>query len=402
MTLAANATVSAGLLRCSSSSSGSRAARPTRLRCTAAYAPGLGSSAPNGASSAHRHRSNELTVSSGGPLSVLLSGAGGAAVAAAIEGAAKSGAAPSITINVYAADPAAAVAPPGEAVPVKAVLSPPEVYAACAKMGAYKASQPAWKNLMLAVAAGCYTAMFGALLLMVGPNCGGLAASNPGLARYITGAIGLPFQLMVIMVCGAELFTGSTAMVTAAYYEGKVSLRQLGRQWAGSYAGNALGCALGVALLLGSGVVKGLMPGVSAISLAKISYPLHQTFIKAVLANWFVCLAVWQATAAQTAGGKFISILGPLSAFIAIGFEHCIANMVFVPLGILMGVPGVTWEAFLFKNLIPVTLGNIFAGAVCVATLYSMAYGQLGKRVQRSLDLAELLRLRRAGLRYSR
>lgn len=158
-----------GLLRCSSSSSGSRAARPTRLRCTAAYAPGLGSSAPNGASSAHRQRSHELTVSSGGPLPVLLSGAGGAAVAAAIEGAAKSGAgelrnarlrwlacacyaritlinllwaqpklgaltstcaAPSITINVYAADPAAAVAPPGEAVPVKAVLSPPEVYAA--------------------------------------------------------------------------------------------------------------------------------------------------------------------------------------------------------------------------------------------------------------------------------
>ena len=250
---------------------------------------------------------------------------------------------------------------------------------------------------------------------MVGPNCGGLAASNPGLARYITGAIGLPFQLMVIMVrcaalrcatpcgatlavccagracceicpwftcwppavkrlvcaphlpcvpfpctptlphwraesqvCGAELFTGSTAMVTAAYYEvrgrgrherqawvlssrlastpllhpsaplapaharpccsllqptalghplpsppqGKVSLRQLARQWAGSYAGNALGCALGVTLLLGSGVVSSLMPGVSAVSLAKISYPLHQTFVSGL-----GCWRLWSAGA---------------------------------------------------------------------------------------------------------
>ncbi|KAL4440231.1 hypothetical protein ABPG75_003232 [Micractinium tetrahymenae] len=276
----------------------------------------------------------------------------------------------------------------GGAVPVQVMFSPPEVYDAVVAVGTAKAKLPSWQTFMLAMAAGCYTAMFCSLLLMVGPNSHGLAATNPGLARYLIGAIGLPFQLLIIKVCGAELFTGSTAQLTAALHEGRITLAQLLRQWTCSYLGNALGCALGVALLLNSGVTANLTAGISAMSAYKVAIPLKQIIFRAVLANWFVCLAVWQAHAAQSVGGKFVAILGPVSAFIAVGFEHCIANMVIIPLGILTGVEGVTWGKFLLNNLLPVTLGNIFAGAVCVATLYSLAFGELGRRVNRALGKA--------------
>ena len=112
-----------------------------------------------------------------------------------------------------------------------------------------------------------------------------------------------------------------------------------------------------------------------------------QTFLKAIMANWFVCLAVWQALAAQTFGGKFIACLGPVSAFVCIGLEHCIANMFFVPLGILSGA-NVTLADFVFKNLIPVTLGNIFAGVVLVACTYSVIYGSLSKKASKFMGTA--------------
>lgn len=155
-------------------------------------------------------------------------------------------------------------------------------------------------------------------------------------------------------MCGAELFTGSTAQLTTAFYEGRATGGQVARQWASSYVGNAVGCSLGVALLLGSGLVPQMMPGLTATAQAKVGVPLGQVrrwtragagagggacrhrgllsqladrrpalpslqappcgppqlLVRAVLANWFVCLAVWQATAAQSVGSKFIAILG--------------------------------------------------------------------------------------------
>ncbi|GAB4822742.1 hypothetical protein N2152v2_009788 [Parachlorella kessleri] len=266
-------------------------------------------------------------------------------------------------------------------VTVSSVLPPAAVYEAAANLGAYKAATPFWKLVLLGWLAGCYVALGAALLLMVGPNCGGIASTNPGLAKYITGAIGFPYALLIILSCGSELFTGNTAVVTAALYEGKATFKQLIKSWTASYLGNILGCAFGTFLILNSGLTPMLQNGINAISVTKVSYPLSQAFVRALMANWFVCLAVWQYLSAQSFGGKFIACLGPISAFVCIGVEHCIANMVFVPLGILTGVSGVTWSAFIFRNLIPVTIGNIIAGAGFVATSYSLAYGSLGKKV---------------------
>jgi formate/nitrite transporter len=247
-------------------------------------------------------------------------------------------------------------------------------------MGAYKAALPWWKIVLLGALAGCYVALGGALLLTVAPNCPGLAQSNPGLQKYLMGAIGFPYALLIILTCGAELFTGNTALVTAAVYEGKADLKSLAKNWICSYAGNIIGCALGLFLFANTGLLPQLKTGAEMLAVYKVAYPIKETFFKAVAANWFVCLAVWQALAAQSFGGKFIACLGPVSAFVCIGLEHCIANMFFVPLGIVVGANVTMWQ-FVAKNLLIVTAGNIFAGVVLVATMYSLIYGKLGERI---------------------
>ena len=267
-----------------------------------------------------------------------------------------------------------------EVVQTNSVLSPAAIYHKAAEMGAYKASMPWWKIVLLGAVAGCYVALGGALLLSVAPNCPGLAQSNPGLQKYLMGAIGFPYALLAILTCGAELFTGNTALVSAAVYEGKATVKNLIKSWVCSYSGNIIGCAIGLLLFSNTGLLPQLTNGAEMLATVKVAAPLKATLCKAVAANWFVCLAVWQALAANSFGGKFIACLGPVSAFVCIGLEHCIANMFFVPLGIIVGA-NVTMGQFIVKNLIPVTLANIFAGAVLVAGVYSVVYGALGKKI---------------------
>lgn len=265
-------------------------------------------------------------------------------------------------------------------VPPSKLIRPLPFFLQAAEMGAYKASLPWWKIVLLGAVAGCYVALGGALLLTVAPNCPGLAQSNPGLQKYLMGAIGFPYALLMILSCGAELFTGNTALVSAAVYEGKADLKGLAKSWICSYAGNIIGCSLGLLLFANTGLLPQLKTGAEMLAVYKTAAPLKETFFKAIAANWFVCLAVWQSIAAQSFGGKFIACLGPVSAFVCVGLEHCIANMFFVPLGIIVGA-NVTMGEFVLKNLIPVTLGNIFAGVVLVSTVYSIIYGSLGKKI---------------------
>ncbi|PRW56687.1 nitrite transporter NAR1 [Chlorella sorokiniana] len=260
------------------------------------------------------------------------------------------------------------------------VLSPPQIYEKAAAAGAYKCNLPWWKIVLLGCVAGCYVGLGGALLLTVGPNCYGIAQTNPGLAKYITGAIGFPYALLQIIVCGSELFTGNTALCFTAFLEGKVKFSQVLKNWICAYAGNILGCALMLAIFTNTGLLPQLSKGAEAMALYKTAAPFKETFLKAICANWFVCLAVWQCLGANSFGGKFIACLGPVSAFVCIGLEHCIANLFFVPLGIFVGA-NVTFQQFLVSNLIPVTLGNIVAGTICMATVYSLLYGALGRKI---------------------
>jgi len=213
-------------------------------------------------------------------------------------------------------------------------------------------------------------------MLSVGGACPGLAATNPGLKAIISGAFGLPFGLMMTILSGAELFTGNTALVTMAALEGKANTDQLAKSWGVSYLGNFVGSVAFAFLVFMGATLSGGGASVP-VAVAKMSLSFKTAFVRGILCNWLVCMAVYLASMAKDVAGKMIPIWFCISAFVAIGLEHSVANMFIIPLGIFNGA-AITWKSFLLANLLPVTLGNIVGGAVCVAAAFSMAYGKLG------------------------
>jgi formate/nitrite transporter len=261
--------------------------------------------------------------------------------------------------------------------PAAALALPPAGYEGAVAAGKKKAGMPASKIFALGVLSGCHIGFGAYLMLTVGAACPGLVSTNPGLQKIILGSFGLPFGLMMTLVTGAELFTGNTALVTAAALEGEADAGGLMKSWVASYAGNFVGSLALAALVTAAGTLVG--GGASlAVAAAKTSLSFKTAFVRGILCNWLVCMAVYMASMAKDLPGKIVAIWFPISAFVAMGLEHSVANMFIIPLGILNGA-AVTWKAFLLNNLLPVTLGNIVGGAVCVATAFSYTYGKLGK-----------------------
>jgi len=216
------------------------------------------------------------------------------------------------------------------------------------------------------------------LMLSVGAACPGLLETNPGLHQIVLGAFGLPFGLLMVVMSGTELSTGNYAVVTMALLEGRATKAELIKNWSLSFLGNLVG-SLGFVLLVYFGNTLGASPAASKIAVVKTSLPFGVAFVRGIMCNWLVCMAVYLASFAKDAIGKLVPIWFCISAFIALGLEHSVANMFIVPLGILQGAPGVTSLTFVINNLIPVTLGNIVGGAVCVAAGFAKVYGKTGK-----------------------
>mmetsp|Transcript_36730 Transcript_36730/g.41877 ORF Transcript_36730/g.41877 Transcript_36730/m.41877 type:complete len:311 (+) Transcript_36730:70-1002(+) len=266
----------------------------------------------------------------------------------------------------------AAVPPPPE---VKAPLA---LYHGAVAAGAKKAAAPFSKIFQLGIAAGCHIAFGAYLAISIGGNCPGLAQTNPGLQKMIMGAFGLPFGLIMTLITGAELFTGNTALVTAAWMEGKTSKKDLIKNWSASYLGNFVGSLLLAYLAFKSGTL-GAAPGAVNLATAKCSLAWDVAFTRGILCNWLVCMAVYMASGCSSMIGKMTAVWFPISAFVALGLDHSIANMFIIPLGILRGAD-ITIGQFLIKNLIPVTLGNIVGGALCVMAPYGSTLGNWFKK----------------------
>ncbi|KAG5188732.1 Formate/nitrite transporter [Tribonema minus] len=236
------------------------------------------------------------------------------------------------------------------------------------------------KTLILGVLAGAYISVGALLALTIGANCPGLVGSNQGLQRLIYGAIGLPFGLFFTLVCGGELFTGNTAAMMAAVLEKRATVKQLAKNWVVSFSANLVASLAMAWLVFHSGVVFNPAAAVGmAVYKTKLSF--GAAFIRGMLCNWLVCMAVWMASGCTSATDKFVSIWLPITAFTAIGFEHSVANMFLIPLGIMHGAP-VSMATFFIKNLLPVTLGNILGGALGISGAYSMVYGDLDKEAE--------------------
>lgn len=238
-------------------------------------------------------------------------------------------------------------------------------------VGVRKAKLPFLQLWMLGMLAGAFIA-FGAMfftLVMTGNDLGF------GVARWI-GGIAFSLGLILVIVGGAELFTGNN-LIVMAWADSNITTRQLLRNWGYVYAANLVGALGSVVLVWYSGTLDlgGGAVGrtAAAIASAKLELSFVEAFVRGILCNTLVCLAVWLCASSRNVSGKILSILFPISAFVALGFEHSVANMYLIPIGMLAGGGGMDLLAFA-SNLFPVTLGNIVGGSVFVAIIYWIIY----------------------------
>ncbi len=257
-------------------------------------------------------------------------------------------------------------------------FSPAQIIAKVETVGVSKARLPLASMLMLSVLAGAFIGM-GALYQV-------LVRADPTLGfalRQVLGGAVFSLGLLMVVVAGAELFTGNNLLVMA-WAADMISTGELLRSWAIVFCGNFVG-AVGLAgLVLLSGHPAANHGAVAAqyleIAAAKTALPFLGAFFSGVLCNSLVCIAIWMSIAGRSVVDKAVAILFPVSAFVAAGFEHCVANMYLIPMAMLIQAGGgaspaapILWSGLL-ANLVPVVLGNVVGGAVFVGVVFHVIY----------------------------
>jgi formate/nitrite transporter len=269
-------------------------------------------------------------------------------------------------------------------------LLPAEMASKAADIGVRKAAMGVVPTFVLAILAGAFIALGAAFATTVAAGATGLLPF--GIVRLVAG-VAFSLGLILVIVGGAELFTGNN-LLAMAWAAGRISVASIVRNWAIVYAGNLVG-AVGTAVLVvvagqylfGDGAVGAVALSTAA---AKAGLDPLRAFVLGILCNGLVCLAVWLTYSARTTTDRILAIVPPIAAFVAMGFEHSVANMYFIPIGILIRflAPGSFWGAIgrgpddytdldaagLIGNLVPVTLGNIVGGTVLVAAVYWLVY----------------------------
>jgi formate/nitrite transporter len=255
------------------------------------------------------------------------------------------------------------------------------------EIGVTKAALATEKLLALSVLAGAFIAM-GAVFSTTATA--GSAELAFGVVRLLAG-LTFSLGLVLVVVAGAELFTGNN-LIVMAWAGRRVTTALLLRNWLLVYVGNFAGALATVALIYLSGQYEFGGDAVGrqalAIATAKTSLGFGQAVALGALCNALVCLAVWLCYSARSTADKILAIVPPIAAFVAAGFEHSVANMYFIPMGLLLkqndgwvagladapDLSGLTWGSFLLDNLLPVTLGNIVGGALMVGAVYWFVY----------------------------
>jgi formate/nitrite transporter len=269
-------------------------------------------------------------------------------------------------------------------------LLPADIARKAEAVGVQKTRMNVSSLLALAVLAGAFIALGGMFATTVLAGADGVVPF--GISRLLSGLV-FCLGLILVVVGGAELFTGNTLMVMA-WAAGEVRLREMLRAWAIVYIGNFVGAIGTAALAFLSGQYlagKGSVAGVALnLALAKVTLSFDHALFLGILCNVLVCLAVWLAFGARSTTDKVLALLFPVSAFVVAGFEHSVANMYLIPLGLFIkawapaalwaeiggdaaNYAALTWPAF-FVSLIPVTIGNIIGGGVLVGLVYWFIY----------------------------
>jgi formate/nitrite transporter len=262
-------------------------------------------------------------------------------------------------------------------------LLPAEMARRAEFLGVRKAETPLFTLFTLAILAGAFIALGAVFSTTVAT---GTTGSLPfGVTKLLVGFV-FCLGLILVVVGGAELFTGNN-LIVMAWASRKVTTQALLRNWIVVYIGNLIG-SIGTAFIMfltkqytfSNGAL-----GATVLSIAnsKVHLGFVQAIALGIFCNALVCLAVWLTYSARSTIDKIASIIFPIAAFVAAGFEHSVANMYFIPIGLFikmfdpdfvqttgLDLNGLTWTTFLIKNLLPVTIGNIIGGSVLVAAIY--------------------------------
>jgi len=254
------------------------------------------------------------------------------------------------------------------------------------KVGVGKTTSPWFSVLILGILAGAYIGFGGVLATTVTFDMA--ANMGTGFAKFMSGSV-FSLGLMLVIIAGAELFTGNNLMISSVMTK-DITFGKMLKRWGLVYVANFIGSIIIVLLYYYSGLWKtgGNAIGAAAVKIAagKVSLPFSEALFRAIGCNWIVCLAVWMALSARQTVGKIFAIFFPIMGFVAIGFEHSVANMYFIPIGIVLKSLGnvaapegfnpdlLNWGSFFIKNLIPVTIGNIIGGVVFVGMSYWSAF----------------------------
>lgn len=253
--------------------------------------------------------------------------------------------------------------------------TPKEITQNFAASAVYKKSLSLPKFIVIAILGGTFIAFGGMLSVMVAGGMPGIGTDNPGLVKFMAGAL-FPVGLIMVSITGADLFTSNCAAFTYKYLQKNIGIYLFFRYLILSYFFNFIGTQI-VAFLLSYEV--GLLDKnpwqayLHYYAEVKVNQDFIKIFIKGIGANWLVCLGMFMGYSAKDIIGKCIAIWIPVMLFVTLGYEHSIANMFFIPAAIYSGAD-ISWSTFIIDNLIPATLGNLLGGAVFVGGVYTYLY----------------------------
>lgn len=256
----------------------------------------------------------------------------------------------------------------------KCFLTPAETTQQITDNGRRVLTQPLSRTVILSLLAGFYIAFGAELATVVTQDAA--AHLGTGVSRLLGGSV-FSLGLMLVVICGAELFTGNSLLVKAGLQK-EISWRKIAENWFVVILGNLVGSLFFAWLMFHSELWRSGTIAEHAVNIAatKTRLDFDVALVRGILCNWLVCLAVFMATAARDITGKILACYAPIMAFVASGFEHSVANMYFIPAGLFIDqaiggqTAGLTWGNFFVGNLVPVTLGNIIGGVVFVAFAY--------------------------------
>jgi formate transporter len=260
-------------------------------------------------------------------------------------------------------------------------FSPSQIAQRVDKVGVIKARLPLLSLIMLGLLAGAFIGLGGMCFVLVKSD-----ASLGFAMGQLLGGLAFCLGLLLVVVAGAELFTGNNLLVMA-WADGLITSKELLRNWLVVCLANFVGAA-GLAVIVYLSGHPEMNDGAVAatylqIAKAKSELSFSAAFFKGLMCNVLVCLAVWMAFAGRSVTDKAVAIVFPITAFVAAGFEHSVANMYFFPMAMLLeqdiGITGmaqmISWSSF-FANIVPVILGNLIGGGVLVALVYHLIYGR--------------------------